>query len=63
MNAQLTKETQDKTIVTFALPVEAADRLLAMYQANPEAVKKHFADLGFDVESILPVQPKTDKVQ
>jgi hypothetical protein len=43
----------NKSIITFALPADAAERLRTKYNADPEKVKKDLKEMGFEIDCLL----------
>lgn len=40
------------TKFVLKMPKEAAERLVKKFKDDPEAFKKHFKDLGFEIEEV-----------
>ena len=40
------------TKFVLEMPIDAAERLVKKFKDDPEAFKKHFKDLGFEIEEV-----------
>lgn len=48
----MSETSEPKTAVTIRLPVEAAEKLMALWKENPEAVQAKFKEFGIPLLEI-----------